>query len=53
MTTQTYAQHLSGRTTPQTEPLPGRTDMVSNNAGGYVFQITPMQQLVRFFNYWC
>lgn len=48
MTTQKYAQHLSGGTTPQTAPLPGRTDMILNNAGGFVFQITPMQRLVRF-----
>lgn len=25
---------------PQTRPLPGRTDMVKNNAGGYSFKIT-------------
>jgi 60 kDa SS-A/Ro ribonucleoprotein len=23
--------------TPQTQPIPGRTDQVRNNAGGYVF----------------
>ena len=42
-----YAQHLSGRTTPQTEPLPGRK-MVENHAGGYTFEITPEQRLIRF-----
>lgn len=33
---------------PQSKPIFGRTDMVKNNAGGYVFQITPQQRLERF-----
>lgn len=43
-----YAQHLNLQTTPQRQRLFGRTDQVKNNAGGFVFQITPEQQLVRF-----
>lgn len=34
--------------TVQTQPIFGRTDMVQNNAGGYVFQITPQERLERF-----
>lgn len=33
---------------PQSKPIFGRTDMVQNNAGGYVFEITPQQRLERF-----
>ena len=33
---------------PQSQPIFGRTDMVKNNAGGYVFEITPQQRLERF-----
>jgi 60 kDa SS-A/Ro ribonucleoprotein len=43
-----YSQHLNTQKTPQTQPLFGRTDQVVNNAGGYVFQISPEQQLTRF-----
>lgn len=43
-----YAQHLNTQSTPQNEPLFGRTDQVQNSAGGYVFKITPEQQLTRF-----
>jgi 60 kDa SS-A/Ro ribonucleoprotein len=28
---------ISAATTPQTQPIPGRTDQVRNNAGGYVY----------------
>lgn len=34
--------------TPQTSPIPGRTDMVANSAGGYGFAITDNQLLDRF-----
>lgn len=34
--------------TPQTAPMPGRTDMVPNSAGGYGWQVTPWAQLERF-----
>jgi 60 kDa SS-A/Ro ribonucleoprotein len=41
-----YSSHLT--TNPQTQPVHGRTDMVKNNAGGYVFEITPQERLERF-----
>lgn len=34
--------------TPQTRPVPGRTDMVQNPAGGYGFQKDPWEQLEDF-----
>lgn len=34
--------------TPQTEPTPGRSDEVVNNAGGYVFAVGDRQRLERF-----
>jgi 60 kDa SS-A/Ro ribonucleoprotein len=40
-----YAQSLKST---QKQPIFGRTDMVENNAGGYVFKINPTQQLERF-----
>lgn len=33
---------------PQTQPIIGRTDMVKNNAGGYVFKVSDKEQLERF-----
>jgi 60 kDa SS-A/Ro ribonucleoprotein len=36
------------RPQPQSKPIFGRTDMVPNAAGGYVFEITPQQKLERF-----
>lgn len=47
-TEMTYANHIAHKTTPQTQPLFGRTDQVKNSAGGFVFGISPMQQLTRF-----
>lgn len=41
----TYSKHLK---VPQTQPILGRKDMIKNNAGGYVFQVTDKQQLERF-----
>lgn len=41
-----YSTHLT--TNPQSQPIHGRTDMVKNNAGGYVFEITPQERLERF-----
>lgn len=41
-----YSKHVTKR--PQTKPILGRTDMVKNNAGGYVFEITPKERLERF-----
>jgi len=39
---------ISTRRTPQSEPIPGRTDQVKNSAGGYVFTLEPLDQLKRF-----
>jgi 60 kDa SS-A/Ro ribonucleoprotein len=39
---------ISTRYTSQTEPIPGRTDQVRNNAGGYVFGVSPEQRILRF-----
>lgn len=41
-------KHFSTTNTPQTEPIPGRTDMVRNNAGGYGWEVNKWQQLERF-----
>lgn len=40
-----YKSYLN-RGTPQTQPA--REDQVKNNAGGYVFQVPPLQRLNRF-----
>ena len=34
--------------TPQTQPVPGRTDQVKNNAGGYVFAKNGWDKLEDF-----
>jgi len=39
---------ISTRRTPQSEPIPGRSDQAKNNAGGYVFTLEPLDQLKRF-----
>lgn len=52
----TYGKHFKTRTkataaptaTPQTQPIPGRTDMVRNNAGGVVFAAGDWTQFERF-----
>ena len=41
-------KHYSTTNTPQTEPIPGRTDMVQNDAGGYGWEVNKWQQLERF-----
>jgi len=43
-----YARHVSKRSTPQSQPIPGRADMVMNSAGGYVFEIDDWARLDRF-----
>lgn len=43
-----YTAHFNTRATKQSEPIPGRTDMVANNAGGYVFKVGPWDQFLRF-----
>lgn len=40
-----YVKHLTN--TPQSQPMPGRPDMVRNDAGGYAFQATDEQRLQR------
>jgi len=45
--TNKYAQHVSTKVTPQTEPIFG-DNQVKNNAGGYVFQIDNWSRLNRF-----
>ena len=42
-----YLKHFNPGSTPQSQPIPGRT-MVKNNAGGYVFEVTNWDQLNRF-----
>lgn len=42
-----YSSHVTGPTS-QTQPIFGRTDMVKNNAGGYVFEVSPEERLKRF-----
>jgi len=44
-----YEKHHGSKTTPQTEPIPGREkDMIENRAGGYVFKAGNWGQLQRF-----
>jgi 60 kDa SS-A/Ro ribonucleoprotein len=44
-----YSQNKNPRKTPQSAPIPGReNDQVKNNAGGYVFKISPWEHLKRF-----
>jgi 60 kDa SS-A/Ro ribonucleoprotein len=45
---QRYARHFSTVATPQREPIPGRSDMVQNNAGGFVFAVDDWKRLERF-----
>ena len=43
-----YLKNAPGRLmTPQSQPIPDE-DQVLNSAGGYVYEITPLQQLRRF-----
>lgn len=42
-----YSKHLNVKSTPQSQPIPGKK-MIANRGGGYGFQITPEQQLLRF-----
>lgn len=43
-----YHTHVSTRETPQSEPIPGRSDMVENQAGGYAFPTDDWVRLDRF-----
>lgn len=42
-----YAAHVSPRSTPQAEPIPGKP-MVANSAGGYAFAVDDWTRLNRF-----
>ncbi|MCK9598268.1 MAG: TROVE domain-containing protein [Sphaerochaeta sp.] len=44
----TYTSLYNPRNTPQSQPIPGRKDMMQNNAGGYAFGIDKWAQLQRF-----
>ena len=48
MTTTDPLARFGTKQTPQRQQVPGRSDQVENNAGGFVFQIDPMAQLRRF-----
>lgn len=43
----TYSKHFSPKTTPQSDPIPGKSQ-VKNRAGGFVFQVDRWVQLERF-----
>lgn len=47
MTSNRYASALSVRSTPQTQPIPGKSQ-VKNSAGGYVFALSDEKRLERF-----
>src|SRR5690349_9717755 len=42
-----YAKHVSKKVTPQSEPIPGSTQ-VANSAGGYSFKVDDWTRLDRF-----
>lgn len=42
------AEKAARKSTPQTQRTAGRSDEVSNNAGGFVFQVTDRDRLERF-----
>lgn len=43
-----YTSIISEQNTPQTKALPIRTDMIKNNAGGFVFEASNHSKLERF-----
>ncbi len=44
-----YARHVQAKTTPQSEPIPGReAEMIPNAAGGFVFAVDDWTRLNRF-----
>lgn len=43
-----YTKHYNVKRTSQREAIPGRTDMVKNNAGGYGFSVSDWERLDRF-----
>jgi 60 kDa SS-A/Ro ribonucleoprotein len=42
-----HEKHFSKRTTPQSQPIPGK-DMVPNSAGGYAFAVDDWMRMLRF-----
>ena len=46
--TDAYLNYGGTRKTPQSQPIPGRTDMVEGNAGGSVFPVDDWKRLDRF-----
>jgi 60 kDa SS-A/Ro ribonucleoprotein len=48
----TYSKHVSTKATAQTQAVLGKSQ-VKNNAGGFVFQISLMEQLKRFLILGC
>lgn len=42
-----YSKHFNTKQTAQSQPIPGKT-MIPNDAGGYVFEISPGAQFARF-----
>lgn len=42
-----YAEHLSTKKTPQSEPVFG-SNQIQNRAGGFVYEVSPWSQLDRF-----
>lgn len=47
MTTTDPLSSFGTNVTSQNQSVPGRSDQVENNAGGFVFQIDPLAQLRR------
>jgi 60 kDa SS-A/Ro ribonucleoprotein len=43
-----YSRHINRKQTDQMQPIPGRTDMVQNSAGGYTFALDDWARLDRF-----
>lgn len=43
-----YTTYYSTKATPQSQPIPGRTDMARNNAGGYGWEVDDRTRLMRF-----
>jgi len=48
MTTTDPLGRFGTNITPQRQPIPGRSEQVKNNAGGYVFEIDKLTQFTRF-----
>ena len=48
-----YTKDYNKKSTSQSEPIPGREDMIPNAAGGYVFGIPAMDRMNRFLILGC